>query len=400
MARRTRPGRAPSIVTPVGAGVAALGVAAWVGAHLTGWDELAFVAAICAVAALVAVVWTLGRPRLEVELMLDPKRVEVGGSAVARIHVRNVAARRMRPLRMEVAVGRAVAGVGIGSLKPGAARSEWLPVPTGRRAVIPVGPVTSVRGDPLGLLRREVTWTGRYTLGVEELFVHARTVDVPSLTAGRVRDLEGESTNQRSPHDIAFHSLREYVPGDDLRHVHWRTTARQVSDDILMVREFVDTRRTSLALLVSLRAEDYGSDDEFELAASVVASIGLRCLRDQEDLVFVAGAAVVPSQGQQRFADSVSRLERGADPSPPATVTRFADRVSSRASVVVLVAGSGADIPTLRAATDQLDANVHPVVVLAVEGAEPTLRMSRGVALAEVGELAHLPRLIRSVGMT
>jgi uncharacterized protein (DUF58 family) len=397
VADASRAGR-PSPITAAGLAVLVIGVAAWIGAAFLGWDELAAVAAVATVALIAAALWAVGRPRLQVELMLDPKRVDVGGSAVARIHVTNIAARRMRPLRMEVTVGKAVAGVGIGTLKPGGTRSEWLPIPTPKRAVIPVGPVTSVRGDPLGLMRREVTWTGRYTLGVEELFVHARTVDVRSLTAGRVRDLEGDATNQRSPHDIAFHSLREYVPGDDLRHVHWRTTARQVRDDQLMVREFVDTRRTSLALLLSLRDEDYASADEFELAASVIASIGRRCLHDQEELVFVAGAAVQPSVGYARFADAVSRIELGGSDAAPATIARFAGRVSGRASVVVLVAGSGAQIPELRAATDQLDANVHPVVVRTNLGAESTFHMSRGTALIELGSLEDLPRLVRMVG--
>lgn len=388
----------PSLITAAGVGVAAIGLAAWITSAVFGWDELAALAAVAVVALVAAAAWTIGRPKLQVELMLDPKRVDVGGSAVARIHVTNVADRRMRPLRMEVTVGSAVAGVGIGSLKPGGSRSEWLTIPTGRRAVIPVGPVTSVRGDPLGLMRREVTWTGRYTLGVEELFVHARTLDVASLTSGRMRDLEGESTNQRSPHDIAFHSLREYVPGDDLRHVHWRTTARQVRDDMLMVREFVDTRRTSLALLLSLRGEDYGSTDEFEVAASVIASIGRRCLRDQEELVFVAGTAVQASVGDSRFADAVSRIEWGADDSRVSSVARFARRVSGRASVVVLVAGSGSTIAELRAATDQLDANVHPVVIRVKLGIESSFQMSRGVAMIELGSLEDLPRLIRVVG--
>ena len=29
--------------------------------------------------------------------------------------------------------------------------------------------------------------------------------------------------------DLAFHALREYVPGDELRHVHWRSSAKASS---------------------------------------------------------------------------------------------------------------------------------------------------------------------------
>ena len=39
-------------------------------------------------------------------------------------------------------------------------------------------------------------------------------------------DLEGVPSDQLSMSDLAFHALREYVPGDDLRHVHWRSSAK------------------------------------------------------------------------------------------------------------------------------------------------------------------------------
>lgn len=381
------------VVTPVGRIAAALAVAGWIGASMTGWEELALGAAVFTVAVIVAVLWTLGRPQLSIDLVIRPKRVTVGERATAEVTVVNSATRRQRPLRLEVTVGEAVAGVALPTMAAGASEQELLIIPTARRAVIPVGPVTSVRGDPLGMLRREIQWSGTYTLGIEELFVHARTVMVGSLTAGRLRDLEGETSNDRSPSDVAFHTLREYVPGDDRRHIHWRTTARQ-PDGKLMVREFVDTRKTNLALLLSLRSDDYTSVDEFELAVSAIASIGNRTIRDGEDLTFVAGLNQVPTGDLNRFGDTIARIELDADRSSPSAIARFARTNVGAASVIVLVAGSGIDRGALRSAADQLGSNVHVVIIQAVLGAEASYREARGATILEIGALEDLPRLI------
>lgn len=381
------------VVTPVGRVVGALSVIALVGAWITGWEELAELAVVLLVAGIFAFAWTIGRPKLSIDLTVRPKRVVVGDRATAEVTVVNAAARRQRPLRLEVTVGDAVAGVGLPSMASGATKTELLIIPTARRSVIPVGPVTSVRGDPLGLLRREIAWSGTYSVGIEELFVHARTVMVGSLTAGRLRDLEGETSNDRSPSDVAFHTLREYVPGDDRRHIHWRTTARQPSGK-LMVREFVDTRKTNLALLMSLRASDYTSVDEFELIVSAIASIGSRTIIDGEELTLVIGTKTYSAGDPNRFGDTIARIEFDSDASSPASIARFARTAASAASVVVLGAGSGIDRGALRSAADQLGANVHTVVVRAVLGAEPSYRVARGVTILEIGALEDLPRLI------
>ena len=125
---------------------------------------------------------------------------------------------------LELPVGAAVHRYGVPSLAAGGSHEETFTVRTERRGVIAVGPATTRRGDPLGSSRRDVEWTG-----VTEIFVRPPMVPLESLGAGLLRDLEGVTTDAISQSDLAFHALREYVPGDDLRHVHWRSSAKAMA---------------------------------------------------------------------------------------------------------------------------------------------------------------------------
>src|SRR5690606_7768590 len=95
--------------------------------------------------------------------------------------------------RVEVPVGEGVAAFEVGTLGAGERFEEPFVVPTTRRSVIPVGPARSVKGDPLGIARREVVSGSRI-----DLYVHPRTTVLPPLSAGWVRDLEGRTTNDLS----------------------------------------------------------------------------------------------------------------------------------------------------------------------------------------------------------
>ena len=132
-------------------------------------------------------------------------------------------------------------------LRPGRTTAVTYPVPTAPRGVIEVGPLEISRRDPLG--------AGRGGAPVRRLghaSGYARAVHpIAAVPVGLSRSMDGRV--DRVPQgSITFAALREYVVGDDLRHVHWRTSAR-VGE--LMVREHVDTSLPRVVILLDDRAE-------------------------------------------------------------------------------------------------------------------------------------------------
>jgi uncharacterized protein (DUF58 family) len=327
--------RARALIKPItglGWSVLACGAFAWLTAWWLGWEEMAVLGTACAVAAGLGLISLfVGKAPLSVALRMDTQRVIAGDPAATTVVATNDGERRMLPIRLETRVGRGMAEIHVPALGRGESHEETFSIRTDRRSVIPVGPVRSVRGDPLGLVRREVRWTG-----VETLYVHPKKVRVPALSTGWLRDLEGETTNDRSPSDVAFHTLREYVVGDDRRHIHWRTTARQ-ADGRLMVREFVDTRRARIGVVVSMQPEDYASDDELELAVSIAASIGTSALADGQDLTCLSGRQVLPTYSGMTFLDALAGVEPrpGAATCSGASVSphSWSDRLRTSTSV-------------------------------------------------------------------
>ncbi|MFT2691178.1 DUF58 domain-containing protein [Clavibacter zhangzhiyongii] len=120
------------------------------------------------------------------------------------------------------------------------------------------------------------------------LLVHPRTLAMPSTSTGFVRDLEGRATRDLTDSDVSFQSLREYVPGDAVRHIHWRSTAKT---GVHMVRRFEETRRSHMMVALSLHAGDYGAP-EAEAEAGAAAADGARAASASSAPGGVAGSAV------------------------------------------------------------------------------------------------------------
>ncbi|HTN57805.1 MAG TPA: DUF58 domain-containing protein, partial [Protaetiibacter sp.] len=322
------------VVTPVGWVVIGLAVLALGLSAIFAWQEFTFLGFVLLAAVLVAAFFLIGRSSYGVFVELNPRRVVVGDRAMGRMVVTNTGARKLPPTRMELPVGRGVAEFQLPTMAPKQEQEELFQVPTNRRAVIVAGPAESIRGDQLGLLRRAVKWADPV-----DLFVHPKTVRLVSSAAGLVRDLEGQVSNKITNNDLAFHALRPYVPGDDRRYVHWRTSARIGQ---LMVRQFQETRRSQIIVVVPTAARYYADEQEFELAVSVGASIAAQVIRDGTQLDVVSERGGWRTRTVTSMLDSSCRLEYGDTGgfSSLRELVRERTRRLATPSVVVTVGGS------------------------------------------------------------
>ena len=376
-----------------GLGWTLLGLAAvgWLAAVVWGWAEAAVVAAFCLAAVAVAALCTIGRTDVRVALTVAPQRVRVGQSAIASFEIRNDSPRRQRAVRLRLPVGQAAAHYTSPTLATGQTYDDWVTIPTARRGVVPVGPLTTYRDDPLGIVRRQVAWTE-----VVELCIHPQVVAVDELGAGLLRDLEGRPTNDISNSDLAFHALRDYQPGDDRRYIHWKSSARLsavAAEDRFMVRQFLDTRRTHIGLVCDLAGDHFADEAEFELALSCAASLATRAVIDELGLTVLCGPTVVDRPTSNHALDPYARAEMGNE--GLAVTFERVRRGAPDASIVVLVTGSGASHDDLRRGRGVIPEVVPLLVVRVVAGQPIRLRQSGGLTELTVGALDQLPRALR-----
>ena len=248
------------------AATAVLVVAALVGHE----PELWALAAACGVALAVATAWRITGPQLELARHLPRDRVTVGEAVTAELGVTNRSRRATGPLAGREGFGTTTFVVELPSVPAGERVDLAYELPTERRGVVRLGPFVVDRTDPLALAGR----TQRLERG-EVLWIHPRVHDVEPLTAGVRPTLDGQA-QQVSPHaTMAFHSLREYVVGDDLRQIHWRSTAHTGT---LMVRHNLDAAVPSGVVVVDTRRWVHGADS-FEEAVEVAASLVLASAR-------------------------------------------------------------------------------------------------------------------------
>ena len=386
----TRIGPMAGVVSPVGWIVVGLGVISLALSAVGGWRELAFLGTTLLAALVAAMFFIAGRSTYSAEVELEPRRVVVGERALGRLAITNIGKRRLLPSRIEMPVGHGVAEFGIPGLDPGESTDELFAVPTVRRAVIVAGPVVAVRGDQLGLLRRTVRCADEV-----ELFVHPRTARLAPSSAGLLHDLEGHVTRKLSSSDMAFHALRPYIPGDDRRFVHWKSSARTGQ---LMVRQFEETKRSHLTIILSSDERYYASENEFELAVSVAASIAAQVVRSGNDISVVSERRQLSTRSVAQLLDDSCRLELVPKSFP--TAREFARDVTKRLpppTVLIFISGSALPVADLRSMHALFPRDVRSFAFRAVDGAPPSVSTIPGLAIAAIGDLADLRGLVRRV---
>jgi uncharacterized protein (DUF58 family) len=377
------------VATTLGWSLVAVAVLALVAGAVLGWGELAALGLGAAVVVASAIPFVLLRPVYDVAIELAAHRVRVGERAVGRLVVRGAGRRTSPATTVRLPVGTARPEFRMPRLAPGQEYDELFTVPTVRRAILTLGPVTSVRTDPVGVLRREVAWTEP-----ELLYVHPRVVALDSETTGILRDLEGLPTRDLADDDMSFHALREYSAGDDLRHVHWVSTARTQT---LMIRQFEQTRRSHLLVVLSTDLDDYADEDEFELAVSTVGSVGLSALRGGKTLTVLTHEGTLALHGERTFLDALSGIEARPSGTGIARAARAIATAAPGASVVVFVTGAAGALADLRAASLRAPVTARSVAVRATRHAPPARRVLGDLVFADIAELEQLPAALRAV---
>jgi uncharacterized protein (DUF58 family) len=386
-----------TVITPLGWSTAAVVIAAFVLGYAVGWAEAVVVAWTGLVLILLAMLYLIGRNAYDVRLSMPSNRVVAGEKAPGEVIVANPTRRRLAGVRIEVPVGLGLAEFAMPSLPRGGGYQDVFLVPTSRRGVIPIGPVRTVRADPVGLLRREVVWASAL-----DLYVHPRTIAIPSMSTGFIRDLEGAPTKDLTTSDVAFHSLREYVPGDERRNIHWKSTAKTGS---YMVRQYDETRRSHLMVALSLAAGDYASDDEFELAVSVAGSLGVRAIHDSRTVSVVASEKTpefakralyavrrLSTINRGRLLDDLAAVETAEAALRLPELARVAAESAAGISIAFLVCGSTVTPTQLRTASAQFPVGVDVIAVVCDPEAVPSLRRVAELSVLTVGFLEDLQK--------
>lgn len=258
-------------LSATGWGTLAGGIGLTATGYACGYGEAAALGLTCLVAVAAALVWTVPRPRLTATRRIAPRKVGRGDAADGIITLTNSGSRTRRGLRAIDVCGDEPLTVDVPVLRPGEAHELHYALPTARRGRIPVGPLRLERADPLGLARRVRAYGAADTL-----VVRPRICLLPVLPSGQAHHVEGPTSDTADDGSLTFHALREYVLGDDLRRVHWRSSARTGT---LMVRQMVDVSLPHTTLVLDTRPNAYARDDDFELAVDVTASIAYAAAR-------------------------------------------------------------------------------------------------------------------------
>jgi uncharacterized protein (DUF58 family) len=265
------------VLTRSGLGATVVAALLAIGAWWWHYEELAVIAAV--IAALIgSAIWSARRPTaLHVTRRVHTVRVARGDPLRLAYRIVNDGGHRSPPVTIDDRFAGTTLTTAVGPIDAHDLAEVPITVPTRRRGLFEIGPAEVVRTDPFRLAVGSVALDHR-----SPVVVHPR-VHLLNATTGAMRTTESESANRRSTVDplSGFVSLREYVPGDDPRMIHWPTTARTGT---LMVREHVEVRRPEFTVVLDTAA-GVATADDFEEMVDVAASIAVHALRDRLDVV-------------------------------------------------------------------------------------------------------------------
>lgn len=188
----------------------------------------------------------------------------------------------------------------------------------------------------------------------------------------------GERRSRRSGSSIEFRDYRDYVAGDDIRHVDWNIFARLHRP---YVRQFHDEEEVHVAILVDA-SRSMAVEGKLERALQLAAAFGVMALFGGDRLgvhAFGPGVQACLPRGRGRVAvsrlfDALERIEPGGAVPLESGVDGMLRTHSGRGSLFVFSDFlTGGDVSRAFQAAASRGLAVHGVQVLAGSELEPEL---------------------------
>jgi uncharacterized protein (DUF58 family) len=333
------------MLTSSGRAVAVAALLLLVSGSWLNWPELVVLGLAALVALVIAALWMALSPDLAVTREVSPLRVTEGELSRGVITVVNRASRRSPPVLAIDHIGDRRVVIPMPSLGGGERKSASYPLPTDRRGLHTVGPLTVGHTDPLRLMSLTTDYPTRTVLRV-----HPRVQHVVAMPTGRSADMDGPTTATAPRGGVAFHSLRNYEPGDDHRLIHAKSTARL---GVLTVRHNVVPEEPRMLVVLDTSTAPY-SDESFEDAVRIAASLAVAAARGGFPLQLrTTGGERTVVRGrdeQAELLDVLAGVHRTAEDPGLSALRQMAPQEDGLALAVV----TGQPDPQMRAAVSRV----------------------------------------------
>jgi len=264
------------VLTPRALGFGAAGLALYLAGRFTGTSELymlAVAALLLPVGGFLIVRW--GTFRLACTRSLRPVRTSVGGRIAVTVRLRNLGRLETGVLLLEDRIPYQL-GPPARFVVPGIGGDDRellnYDLVAGARGRYQIGPLLVRLSDPFGLA--QVT---SELAGTSEVVIHPRVeaLSPPSL-GGELASASTTRVRHLFSQGDEFYTTRDYRDGDDLRKVHWRSSAKRGQ---LMIRQEERPWQARALIALDLRRGAHrgqGGQASFERMVSMAASIAVR----------------------------------------------------------------------------------------------------------------------------
>lgn len=272
----------------------------------------------------------------------------------------------------------------------GGSTSQWVTSGTcKRRGLYWLGDTKVYTGDPLGVYEVSIEDPARTNLMVMPPVISLPQIEItPGGYLG-----EGRPRPNAPEHTVGAAGVREYTPGDNLRTVHWKTSAKK---EKLFVRLFDGAPAGDWWILVDLQNEVQAGENENsteEHAIILAASMADKGLRARQAVGLVASghdlAWLPPQPGENQRWEILRALAMVSPGSTPLdeVLERIRPNLSRRSSLLLI--------------TPNIDSGwLQGLVKLSWRGIVPTVILLDPASFGRVGDASGMSSVLGEMGIS